>query len=154
MDRVAEILRSTATWYAPFVEPEDMDQHDVGPDWPAKNYAMREFYVAVKQGEVIGCLSIQDTGPSLYLGYVYLHVDHVGHGYGKQILRYAERELRVRNKRSLVLIAHPEADWAVRAYERFGFERIARTDEDVLAWCDGWLEPYYEKGFHLFEYAP
>ena len=153
MNDVADILRSTADWYEPIVEPEDMDQHDVGPEWAADNYAKREFHVGCVQDKVIGCVSLQDTGESIYLGYVYVHADEVGQGHGKKLLNFAEEEARRRGKESMVLIAHPEATWAIKAYERFGFERIADGDDDVLAWNDGWLEPYHEKGFHLFEYT-
>jgi len=154
MDRIADILRSSASWYAPIIDPRDIDQHDVGPDWAEKNFAMREFFAVVDAGQVIGCLSFQDTGSHLYLGYVYLHADHTGQGHGGRMLRFAADTARARGKEGMVLLAHPKADWAVRAYERFGFERVATTDARVLAWNDGWLEPYHERGFHLFEYRP
>lgn len=153
MHDIADILRSTADWYAPFVDPADMDQHDVDAGWADKNYRMREFHVGCVDDDVIGCISIQEAGDALYLGYVYLHADRVGNGYGRKLLAFAREEARRRGKRALVLIAHPDADWAVRAYERFGFECIAEDRDDVLSWNVGWLRPYYEQGFHLFEYA-
>lgn len=153
MQDVAEILRSTAEWYEPLVDPSDMDQHDVDEDWAAKNYRMREFFVATLDDAVVGCVSIQEAGDKIYLGYVYLHADHVGHGYGRRLLDFAQAEATRRGKTGMVLIAHPDAGWAVRAYERYGFEILAEQRRDVLAWNDGWLKPYYEEGFHLYEFT-
>ena len=52
----------------------------------------------------------------------------------------------------MVLIAHPKAFWATRSYRRFGFECIATTRDQVLEWRSGWLKPYYEEGFELYQY--
>jgi len=59
---------------------------------------------------------------------------------------------RREGKRGMVLIAHPKATWATRAYVRFGFECIATTRTQVLEWRAGWLKPYYEEGFGLYQY--
>lgn len=138
--------------YAPLVDPEDMDQHDVEDSWFKENLRKREFLVLEFEGEVAGVLTLQDTGEHLYLGYVYLHVDFTGRGLGKVLLHRAWDEAQRRGKRGMVLIAHPDATWAVKAYERYGFQCIAADREHVLAWNDGWLAPYYEEGFHLFAY--
>ena len=153
MHQVAELVRSSADWYEPFVADEDMSEHDVDEDWALKNHEMRDFYVLRRNGEVIGTVSLQDAGDVIYLGYVYLHADHTGRGLGKGLLRFAVQESRDRGKKGMVLLAHPEATWAMRAYERFGFEVIAKSAEDVLAWNDGYLEPYYEKGFFLHRFS-
>lgn len=127
-----------------------MDQHDVSSSWFRQNFDKREFWSLERQGEVVGVLTVQDAGDALYLGYVYLHVDHVGEGLGRLLLEHAQRLGWRRRKRSLVLLVHPEAQWAVRAYEKFGFEQALTDKSDVLAWNDGWLRPYYEAGFHLY----
>lgn len=153
MEIAADILRSTADWYRPFLSEEDMKEHDVGPEWAEENYGKRVFHLAWDEGEPVGVLSTQDAGNDLYVGYVYVFEDRTGFGYGPQLLDHAERRARAAGKDGLVLIAHPEATWATKAYRRFGFERIASERRDVLAWNDGWLEPYYEEGFELYRYA-
>ncbi len=148
---VVEIVSSTAAWYAPFVEPEDLaSQHDVDLAWAEENYAKREFWSATVDGEVIGVLTLQDAGDWLYLGYVYVHRDWVGRRIGRTLLDHAQQLAEARDKQGMVLIAHPEATWAVKAYEKYGFERVATSDTAVCAWNDGWLVPYHEAGFHLW----
>lgn len=152
-DDVIQIIRSSASWYEPFVEPEDMDEHLVGKRWADENFRKREFFVGRIEDDTVGALSIQEVGEDwLYLGYVYVHTDHVGKRIGGRLLRHAEREARRRGRRGLVLIAHPEAEWACRAYLKYGFELVAETREEVLDWEGGWLEPYYEEGFQLYRY--
>lgn len=154
MTEVVDIIRSSASWYEEIVDDDDLGEHYVDMAWARRNFQRREFFVAEIDGEVAGTLSLQKAGEDhLYLGYVYLHTDHVGNGFGGDLLDFARDEGRRRNRKSLVLLAHPEAEWACRAYEKYGFRVVAEEREDVLGWNDGWLEPYYEEGFHLFEYA-
>jgi len=156
MPIVADIVSSSAQWYAEILDdPEDMAEHQVDEAWANRNFELRDFYLGTedREGEPdpVGALSLQYPEPSFcYIGYVYLYTRHVGKGYGRRFLRFAANRARGNDCTSLVLIAHPKATWAVRAYEKFGFECIAKEKRDVLAWNDGWLEPYYEEGFHLF----
>jgi len=150
MATAADIIRSTADWYRSFLAPKDMAQHDVGPEWEAENFRRRDFFLGWSEERPVGVLATQSAGDCLYLGYVYLYESEVGRGYGRQLLEFArERALRL-DKRALVLIAHPKAKWAVRAYQNFGFDKIASQRSDVLSWENGWLQPYYEEGFELY----
>ncbi|MCR9092982.1 MAG: GNAT family N-acetyltransferase [bacterium] len=153
MPIAADILRSTADWYRPFLEPEDMSEHDVGPEWIEENFDRRDFFLGWSGGDPVGVLSTQEAGDWLYLGYVYVYEHETGRRFGPQLLDHAAECARRQGKRGLVLIAHPEATWATRAYTRFGFERIATKRDEVLDWHDGWLAPYYEEGFELYGLA-
>lgn len=149
--RLAEIVSSSADMYADFVDEEDMKEHEVDEAWALRNMKKREFHVGEVDGETVGTISLQVFGDWMYLGYVYLDVEHTGNGYGKRFLEFAERIARLRGLAGLCLIAHPEAHWACKAYERFGFERTATDRDEILSWNDGVLESYYEEGFHLFQ---
>ncbi len=150
---IIEIIRSSASWYEDIVAPEDLAEHYVDEEWARKNFEKRDFYVALLGEEVVGTISLQAVGSRyMYIGYLYLHTDHVGNGFGKVLMDFAANEVRRQNRRSLVLLAHPEAEWACRAYEKYGFEIVLDEKDDVLAWHDGWLEPYYEEGFHLYRF--
>jgi len=152
---VVEILRSTADWYEPFLDPEDLEaQHAVDLQWAQENFGKREFWSAIIDGEVVGVLTIQDTGDHLYLGYVYVHEDHVGKRIGRRLLDHAAAQVHARGKEGMVLIAHPEAKWAVKAYRKYGFECIGHDEDEVLRWNDGWLSDYYEGGFQLWQWTP
>jgi RimJ/RimL family protein N-acetyltransferase len=150
---VINLIRSSASWYEDLVEPEDMDEHLVDEAWARKNFRHRDFHVGLVDGEVVGTISLQSVHHRhLYLGYVYLHVDHVGNSFGADLLDFAREEGERRGFAGLVLIAHPDAEWACRAYRKYGFQVIAESRDEVLDWEDGWLAPYHEEGFHLFRY--
>lgn len=152
MPIVAKLIRSSADWYAKFVDPKDMDEHQVGEKWIQKNFWRRKFFLGTDQGIPIGFHSHQAFGKSAYLGYIYLDVNHVGKGYGHQLIDHAKKVSIDQGLESMVLLAHPEAKWATKAYRKYGFKRIANKKEDVLSWNQGALKDYYEEGFDLYEY--
>lgn len=152
MSRIADFVRSSAEWYRPLVDEKDMAEHDVDDSWAEENYKKRDFYIGKVDGTPIGTISLQSFGDYAYLGYIYLDVDHVGNGYGQQLMNFAESIVRRKGLRGMALIAHPDATWAKRAYLKYGFRVAASDKQDVLAWQDGVLRSYYEEGFELYLY--
>lgn len=151
MPVVQSIIRSSAKWYERFVEKQDMHQHLVNDAWAEQNFARREFFLGYRGNKPFGTLSFQTLRNGVgYLGYVYLDVKMVGNGLGKRLLNFALERARRKNLSHLALIAHPRAEWAVKAYEKFGFRRIASSKAEVLAWNGGAMKPYYEEGFELY----
>ena len=150
---IVEILRSSADWYEDIVAPEDFSEHFVDLAWARRNMKRRDFYLGRIGDEIAGTVSLQRVGDDLlYLGYVYLHTDHVGKGLGGRLLDFARDHAVKEGRRGLVLIAHPEADWACRAYLRCGFEVLASEADEIRAWRDGWLGSSYEDGVDLYHY--
>ena len=152
MPEVAGFVRSSADWYREIVPEEDMAEHEVDKEWQKKNYELREFYIGSVNGKSVGTISLQFFDNVAYLGYIYLDVQHVGKGYGHELMTFAEVEARDRGAKKLALIAHPEATWAKNAYLKYGFEIVEESEEGVKSWKDGVLEPYYESGFELYLY--
>lgn len=150
MPTVASMIRSSADWYREIVDEKDMGEHEVGEQWMVDNYRRRTFYLGYLGDDAFGTISLQTFGEFAYIGYVYLDVDFVGKGLGHVLMNFAAERAREQELAGLALIAHPEATWATRAYEKFGFEKIASSKEDVLAWQDGILEGYYEEAFELY----
>ncbi|MEX2493691.1 MAG: GNAT family N-acetyltransferase [Nitrospirales bacterium] len=148
----ANILRSSADWYRPFLDEKDMAQHDVDETWGETEFTRRQFYIGRAEGAPVGIVSTQSVGDMVYVGYIYVYDHQTGRGFGPQLLGHVRDRTRREGKRGMVLIAHPSATWATSAYVRFGFERIATTREQVLEWGGGWLKPYYEEGFELYQY--
>lgn len=148
----ANILRSSADWYRPFLNEKDMSQHDVDESWGEMEFARRQFYIGRHEGAPVGILSTQSVGDMTYIGYIYVYGHQTGRGFGPQLLSHARDVAWQEGKQGMVLIAHPKAHWATRAYRRFGFHCIAKTREQVLGWRGGWLKPYYEEGFELYQY--
>lgn len=152
MRLVADFVRSSADWYRPIVDEKDMGEHAVDDAWAEKNYALRDFYIGSVGNTPIGTISVQYFEDYAYLGYIYLDVAHVGNGYGRTLIDFAQGVTRREGVRGMSLIAHPDATWAKKAYLKYGFE-IAETEKPrVLAWQDGALRPYYEEGFELYIY--
>lgn len=152
MPTVASMIRSSADWYAEFVQADDLAEHYVDTAWEQRNYRLRDFYLGYQGDTAVGTLSLQYFGDYAYIGYLYLDTRFVGNGYGRDFLDFAMAQARQKGKKGVVLIAHPQATWAVKAYERYGFVCHARQPESILSWNQGALKPYYEAGFHLYLY--
>ena len=153
MPKVCKIIGSSAEWYRSFVEDKDMAEHTPGEEWISKNYFRRKFYLGYIDDDAVGTISMQKLGSNYtYLGYIYLNTDYVGQKIGNRLITHAEKIAREEGRKAMVLIAHPEATWAVRAYEKYGFKKIAEDREEILSWEDGALNGYYEEGFHLYQY--
>lgn len=153
MNLVADFVRSSADWYREIIDERDMSEHAVDDEWAKINFRRRDFYLGLAGETAVGTISLQYFGEYAYIGYVYLEIQHVGKGYGHDLLSFAESRARDCGMRGLALICHPKATWASRAYTKFGFERIASDKKDVLAWQDGVLQPHYEEEFELYTYS-
>lgn len=153
MDIIADFIRSSAEWYKPFLAEKDLKEHYVDEKWKEENFKKRDFYLGrdANQGEV-GTISLQYFGNYAYLGYIYLDSRHVGKGYGPELINFAKRKCLSKGLDGMCLIAHPEAQWAIKAYEKYGFEKKCTNKNDVLSWNNGFLKNYYEEGFHLYVY--
>ncbi|MEC7275333.1 MAG: GNAT family N-acetyltransferase [Peredibacter sp.] len=153
MDTIAQFIRSSARWYEPFLDEKDLDEHYVDDTWKEENFKKRDFYIGkTPKEEDVGTISLQFFDDVTYLGYIYLHTDHVGKGFGHKLIDHAKEVSKDKGQKEMVLIAHPEAKWAVKAYEKYGFERYMTEKEKIINWKDGLLESYYEEGFHLYRY--
>jgi GNAT superfamily N-acetyltransferase len=146
----ADIIRSTAEWYRPIVAEKDMAEHSVDDEWAARNFLARECYLGRIDDEAVGFVTLQHCGEYAYVGYAYVPDRLVGRGIGRQLLSFAARVAKERGYRGIVHIAHPDAKWAVRAYQKLGYDVILRDREEVLRWNGGFLRPFYEEGFVLF----
>ena len=154
MHEITKIISSSAKWYEEFVEEKDMPEHTPDRKWIEENFERRDFYICRDNlGKNIGTISMQHFEEGLtYLGYIYLDVKHVGKGIGQRLIQFAEKISKIKGQEALILIAHPEAKWATRAYEKFGFKKKYEKKSRILDFKNGLLEPYYEEGFHLYEY--
>ncbi len=152
MSLVADFVRSSADWYRDLVDEADMAEHDVDERWAEINFRRRDFYIGGADGTPVGTISLQYFGEWAYLGYIYLDVAHVGKGYGRKLIEFAEAQARAKGARGMCLIAHPDAHWARKAYLKYGFEIVERDRERILAWNRGCLRSYYEEGFELYQF--
>ena len=153
MHSVAKFIRSSADWYRPFLAEDDLKEHYVDKTWIDENYQKRDFYIGINpMEEKVGTISMQYFGDTTYLGYIYLDTQHVGKGHGRQLIDHARIISESKNQDEMVLIAHPKAKWATKAYEKYGFEKVETQKEKILKYKNGFLKPYYEEGFHLYRF--
>lgn len=153
MPRIAQIIRSSAEWYRPFVADKDMAEHLVDENWQKKNFKKRDFWIGANpQGQKVGTVSLQYFGESAYLGYVYLDAQHTGKGHGKRLLDHAKQIAQENGMRQMVLLAHPKASWAISAYKKYGFVCLESDKAKILSWNQSSLKSYYEEGFHLYAF--
>jgi GNAT superfamily N-acetyltransferase len=153
MPLVAGMIRSSADWYAEFVNEDDLTEHYVDKAWEERNFKRRDFFLGFNEKkEAVGTISLQNFNEYAYIGYLYLDTSEVGKGYGHTLMDFARSEALKRDLEGLCLLAHPEAVWAVKAYQKFGFECLHTEPAEILNWNDGALQGYYEDGFHLYHY--
>ena len=153
MSIVAELIRSSAHWYEPFLAKKDLKEHYVGQEWIDENFHKREFYlVSHSDKKNVGMISLQFEFNYTYLGYVYLCSKQVGKGYGKHLLDFAKKHTIEKSMDGIGLLAHPQAHWALKAYEKYGFKKILTKKDEILSWNNKLLRPYYEEGFELYTY--
>lgn len=150
---IVDIVSSSADWYRPFLSSKDMGEHEVDLAWARDNFCRRRFFVAeYESGNPVGVVTFQKFGRYAYVGYCYVHTDQVGKGIGAQLLDHVQSLSRDQGLEGMVLLAHPSATWAIRAYEKYGFEALETDPEQVVRWNRSSLNDYYEEGFHLFHY--
>lgn len=153
MSIAARMIRSSADMYAEFVSEDDLSEHYVDESWEEENFLKRDFYLGYnEEGKAVGTISLQYFEGYTYVGYLYLDTRFTGRGYGKEFLNFACKQAKKHGRKGLCLIAHPEADWAVKAYERYGFFCKETEQDKVLAWNNGVMQDYFEEGFHLYLY--
>lgn len=151
MSKIADFITSSADWYAKFVDEKDMSEHTPDESWCQRNFHKRDFYIGNDGQFDVGTISMQEMNGFAYLGYIYLDTKHMGKGYGHELMRFAKQKAKDRGLKGMVLIAHPEANWAVKAYTKFGFQLVSKARKEVLSWNNGALKSYYEEGFHLYK---
>lgn len=149
---IIHVINSSLAWYTSLIDKNDLGDHAVNDAWAMQNMADREFFIAESEGCAVGTLSMQFFNDYAYLGYVFIDAQEVGKGFGRKLLEFAELEAKKHNMKGLALLAHPQASWAIKAYQKFGFKLICRDKKDILAWNQGVLKPYYEEFFMLFLY--
>lgn len=153
MPKVARFIRASAHWYKKFIHQKDYSEHDVGFLWKTKNYKLRDFYIGSTSDNVeFGTISVQFFQDTTYIGYIFLELEHIGKGYGHLLIDHVKKLSLKRQQKRMVLLAHPKAKWAIKAYEKYGFKCILKDKQDVLSFQNGLLKQYYEEGFYLFEY--
>lgn len=101
-----------------------------------------ELYIISVNGRDIGFLGqiIIDEN-STYIVALYILSGYQKRGYGRKIIN----EIIVRNKtKRIMLLVHENAEWAIKFYDRIGFEIVGKSKDDMIN---------YEKKFNKYYIA-
>src|SRR5688500_13984453 len=100
-------------WHEPYM-PADELEREVG--------AGVVFWGYEEGGELVGVMGVQDVGDVDLIRHAYVRRGRQRGGIGGALLK----ELLSSGERPMLVGTWASADWAIRFYERYGFERVPR----------------------------
>lgn len=106
-------------WQVPYMPREEL-RHEI-----ASGVA---FWGYEEAGVLIGVMGLQDVRDVTLIRHAYVRTAHRNRGIGSALLR----ELRRKTARPVFVGTWAAADWAVRFYERHGYQCVTPTEKDHL----------------------
>ena len=92
------------------------------------------FYCLVDQDEVVGTVALKKIDErTVELKALYLHKDYRGKGLGSLLMSVSVNEAKTRGFKRIVLDSMLKYEDALRLYEKFGFEKIDRYNDNAMA---------------------
>ena len=112
-------------WHEPYMPPEELE---------GQIRAGVEFWGYEMDGELVGVMGIQDVGEVELIRHAYVAPGSQRRGIGSALLERLARP----TDRPLLVGTWAAADWAIRFYERHGFDLVPRerTTELLRAYWD------------------
>ncbi|MFX0101526.1 MAG: GNAT family N-acetyltransferase [Candidatus Hodarchaeota archaeon] len=153
MHEVRECINSNYDKYKDIVSEKDRSEHQVDEEWAERNFEIREFYLGrdSDKKKYVGMGSFQDLGKFAYVGYFYVKPEFQRQNYGRSIMNFLEMRAMSKNINDLMLFANNKADWAIKFYEKLGFEIISKDKEEILSIEKGVFKPFYEEDAYLMK---
>lgn len=96
----------------------------ISPEFVAHN----EVFVAVIDGEIVGCCALALTGSLAELEHMWIEPRQMGHGVGRALFEHTTRRAAELGFSALELSADPNAE---AFYERMGAERIGDVRSEI-----------------------
>jgi len=106
-------------WHEPYMPAEELD---------AEIEAGVAFWGYEDDGELVGIMGIQPVGDVDLIRHAYVLPDRQGRGIGGELLEH----LRGSATRRILVGTWAAAEWAIRFYERHGFELLPRDEGAAL----------------------
>lgn len=92
------------------------------------------FYCLVDQGDVVGTVALKKIDDkTAELKALYLHRDYRGKGLGSLLMSVSVNEARSRGFKRIMLDSMMKYEDALRLYEKFGFEKTDRYNDNLMA---------------------
>jgi N-acetylglutamate synthase-like GNAT family acetyltransferase len=96
----------------------------ISPEFVAHN----EVFVAVIDGEIVGCCALAVTGSLAELEHMWVEPQQMGHGVGRALFEHTTRRAAELGFSALELSADPNAE---SFYERMGARRIGEVHSEI-----------------------
>ncbi len=111
-------------WKEPYMSRDEL-QHEIDQDVLFWGYEV--------DGEIVGVMGIQHVQDVTLIRHAYVRTANQKLGIGEKLLL----ELRRQTDRPILIGTWADAVWAIRFYEKHGFQRVSITDKERL------LEKYW-----------
>lgn len=96
--------------------------------------AFEVFYCLVDRGDVIGTVALKKIDErTVELKALYLHKEYRGQGLGSLLMSVSVNEAKTRGFKRIMLDSMLKYEDALRLYEKFGFEKIDRYNDNQMA---------------------
>jgi GNAT superfamily N-acetyltransferase len=106
-------------WHEPYMPEEELD---------AEIAAGVEFWGYETDGELVGVMGIQPVKDVVLIRHAYVRSEQQGEGIGRTLLEH----LRGLTDRPILIGTWATAEWAIRFYERNGFELVSPERKSAL----------------------
>ncbi len=106
-------------WKEPYMSKEDL-RHEI-----AEGVV---FWGYEEDGELIGVMGIQNVQDVTLIRHAYVRTKRRNQGTGSKLLSY----LRELTKRPILIGTWADAVWAIRFYEKHGFQSVSREEKERL----------------------
>ena len=106
-------------WHEPYMPREELDAEIAGGV---------EFWVAEKEGRLLGVMGVQDKGEVALVRHAYVAPGAQRKGVGRRLLRHVQGLAR----KPVLVGTWAAASWAIEFYRRNGFRLVAQEEKDAL----------------------
>ena len=86
------------------------------------------FYGYEEEGQLLAVMGIQDKGPVVLIRHAYTRTASRGRGFGSNLLEH----LLGTTAKPVLVGTWRDARWAIRFYEKHGFQLVSREQKDQL----------------------
>ena len=128
-ETIYSIINEAASAYKNVI-PEDMWKDPYMPRSELRNEIEEgvRFYGYEENGPLLGIMGIQDVLDVSLIRHAYVRSSHQRQGIGSKLLSYLQNQ----TTKPVLVGTWAAATWAIRFYERHGFQQVAKQTKDVL----------------------
>ena len=129
LDPILEIINDASSayrgvipaehWHEPYLSAAELRDEII---------ARVQFWGYEQAGRLIGVMGVQDIDDVTLIRHAYVRTEHRNHGIGEQLLSH----LRTLTIRPMLIGTWAAATWAIRFYERRGFQVVSDDERDRL----------------------